>query len=158
MLTLLLPDQIMANWKSIKESVERALRPDIKVTESLLSNIQMALLDGKAQAWILYHSDVENNTSDIRAIVLTTITEDFVSGYKSLLIYSLAGDFVRDSRNGSMELWASGLRSIRKYAAKQGCESVSFYMSKKGAQFLAEKIGANVDNVFGYIGVENEDI
>ena len=31
-------------------------------------------------------------------------------------------------------------------------------MSKKGAQFLAEKIGANVDNVFGYIGVENEDI
>jgi len=157
MLTLLLPYQVNENWPQIRGAIERSFPPSIEVTEEVLVNTQMALTSGQAQAWILYASESQD-TSNIRAIAITTIVFDPVSGVSDLLLYGLAGNFMKDSSNGYLQLWMEGLEGLKKYARKNGCRHITFFTRKANATRLAQQVGADVENIYGYIGVSNESL
>ena len=117
MLTKLLPDQIANFWDIIKYRIEQSLPPTVGEHPDKMNRILSSCLSGKIQCWASYIRS-EDKTK-FEGIVLTQVLYDDAWYTKNLLIYCLYGYEEIDKQS-----WFNGLKSIAKYAKKQGCNQV----------------------------------
>lgn len=142
MLVQLTPEQISKYWEqldfAIQESLPAMVGEDVK---EKMSNILLALLDNRMQAWA--SCTVESEGIEISGFIFTHILEDLASGIKSLLIYCLYGyDDVSEVE------WIDGLRTLKKFEAATGCRRTVAYTKIPHMIEVAKKLGGNTDYTF----------
>jgi len=147
-LTRLTPSQASANWDRIKETIRSSLPPAIVYDESIVADVLEAVLQERAQVWVLHTQVVKEGKSEIEAIILTTVVEDWLTKSRTLLIYSLYGFFADNNQKD----WAEALDGLRKYARSRGCEAITAYSDNMAAIRLAERLGGNAS--YRYIVLE----
>ena len=138
MLVMLLPGQIAEKWDILRYGVEEAVPPTISSSPRVMNNILMSLLDGSAQCWVEYK--VEEEKIVVYGFVITTIMEDFLSGVRNLLIYSLFG-----ARPIEDDIWIRGLETMRKYARANGCEKVMAYSNIDRIEEIVKSLGGEIE-------------
>ena len=138
MLVMLLPDQIAEKWDLIKRGVEIAVPPTVSSSPRVINNILMGLLEGSAQCWVEY--EVESKKNVVYGFVITTIMEDFLSGARNLLLYSLFG-----AKPLEDAIWVRGLETMRKYAKANGCEKVVAYSNVERIEEVVKSLGGKVE-------------
>lgn len=141
MLVALMPDQVTAHWAGIKAAIEQSAPPVVK-RELDLNKILEAVLSDRLQVWAL-----ENDNGKIVAIVTTTVTEDFCSDSKSLLIYSLFGISTIGPRT-----WQDGLETLKAHARALGCDKIVAFTTQEVIRKLVRFFGG--DDSFTYLRME----
>jgi hypothetical protein len=81
MLIRLSGEQIGENWPIIKLAIKNSALPTADTDEGKMRNVINALFSGRAICW------VDGDIKRPRTIVVTSISEEEVSGTKNLLIY-----------------------------------------------------------------------
>ena len=109
-------EQIMLNWPLIRLSVLKSYPHHLRLTEEILTQIFTCLVTGEMTCWCLARIDVGNRKAEIKAIGLTTINRDKISGEIFFSIYSLYA-----LAPVSMASWRKCLRKIKDYAKSFGC-------------------------------------
>ena len=138
MLVMLLPDQISSKWNIIKRGIEVSVPPTITSSPKVMNNILMGLLEGSAQCWVEY--EVVKEKSIVYGFLITTVMEDFLSGVRNLLIYSLYG-----ARPIDDDIWVRGLITLRKYAKANNCEKVIAYSNIERIEEIVRSLGGKVE-------------
>ena len=138
MLVMLLPEQISEKWDIIKRGVEVAVPPTVLTSPKVINNILMSLLNGSAQCWVEYK--VEEGKNIVYGFLITAVLDDFLSGVRNLLIYSLFG-----ARPIEDDIWIKGLETIRKYAKANNCEKVIAYSNVKRIEEIVNSLGGKVE-------------
>jgi len=148
MLTKLLPDQISTFWDIIKYAIEESLPPTVGESPNKMNNILSALLCGKVQCWASYTKS--EGESRFEAIVVTKILYDDASDTRSLLIYCLYG-----YENVDKSSWSSGLKTLIKFAASQGCSQIVGYSDVSLIVKLVNSLGGDTKYTFIQIPLFN---
>ena len=138
MLVLLLPSQISDKWNAIKYAISEAIPPTASESPEVMNNILMSLLNGSSQCWASYQDN--GTVKSVDAILVTTIIEDFVSGTKTLQIYSLYGTKPIDDVS-----WIEGLATLKKYAKANNCIKVTAYSNVERIEEVVEFLGGEVE-------------
>jgi len=138
MLVKLLPEQIPKHWKTIQLSITEAAPPFVKLTEDTFSNNLKALLIGEMECWIVCKDDGKPV-----GIMLTTFTNDFCFGTKSLLLYSLW-----TIGGTSRKIWLDGWETIKKYAVGSNCQLIISYSNSPPIIEMAKMTGAEAEMTF----------
>lgn len=137
MMTLLLPDQVAKLWDYIKFAIAESAPPTVGDTERLARSALVALLNGKAQCWLMY--EVQGSTRRFEAVVITQIVSDSIAATKSVLVYCLYGhDKISESS------WKDGLKTLIKWAAARGCEAIVGYTENPVVVERAKQLGGQV--------------
>lgn len=102
------------------------------------SNILKALVSGEAYCWSIRR---ENEPNKVLGIGVTTFTTDKVAGLVNLLIYSLYAE-----ESVGAEAWEAGLRELKDFAKRTGCDRIIAYTSVPSAHVLADRLGANIES------------
>jgi hypothetical protein len=119
MLVQLLSEQVAEYWNIIKYAVEGSLPPIANEAYDKMNRILEALLTDQMQCWVSYREEESGRV--LEGILITTITGDFCSDIKSLLVYSLYGF------NATEQAWAEGFSTISKWAKSKGCNRIIAY-------------------------------
>ena len=131
MLVKLLPEQIARTWPDIRLSVIEAYPPIARFGEDTLNNVLKSLLVGTMEAWV-----VCNDERKPIGILLTTFSEDFCSGTRSLVLYTLW------TKGGtSKKIWLDGWNAMVKYAKSKGCTLITSYSDSPQILKMAELTG-----------------
>ena len=80
---------------------------------------------------------------DIYGHILTSISVDINTKFRTLMIYSL---FL--FRKASPEMWEEGWEAIEKFAESNRCTRIGAYTKDENVKSIAEKIGFNADYAY----------
>lgn len=141
MLIQLMPKQISEHWEPLEFAINESLPPLVGEVQDKMSNILMALLDGRMQAWVSCVAG--DNGVVISGFVFTQVLEDPASRIKSLLIYCLYG-----YENVNEKEWIDGLRTLKKFSAAVGCRRVIAYTDIPYVMELAKRLGGEAKYTF----------
>jgi hypothetical protein len=141
MLIALLPDQVATYWPAIKAAIEQSAPPVAKQDLDMNKVLESIMMD-QLQVWIL-----ENDNEKIVAVVTTTVTEDFCSSSKSLLIYSLFGISTIGPR-----LWREGFETLKAHAKALGCSRIVAFTTEEVVRKLVKFFGG--DDSYTYVRME----
>ena len=141
MLTRLLPDQISQFWDVIKYAIEQSLPPIAGESPGRMNRILTSLISGGSDCWASY--TIDGDQRRFEAIVITKMLYDDVSDTKNLLIYCLYGYEIVDRSS-----WASGLKSLVKYASGKGCHNIVAYTDVPGIVDLVKRLGGEAKQTF----------
>jgi hypothetical protein len=141
MLICLQPDQVAKFWDLIKLSIEKSAPPIVKRKPDTNRFLEAAY-NGVLQVWV-----ERNDVGEVVCVLTTAVTEDFCSGGKNLVIYSLysVGEITRDS-------WVNGYNTIKEFARSKGCDNVVGYTTEEVVKRLARFFGG--DASFTYVMME----
>jgi hypothetical protein len=145
MITKLLPNQISTSWPTIRELLYKNHPPSITINEQILANILEAALRNGLQVWVVHDSDLEENMSRIKSIVVTTILTEPLSKLRSLLIYGVITDYQAGDERID---YIKEMESIRKYAKANDCSSITAYSDVPAVWNIVKKLGGNINNRF----------
>jgi hypothetical protein len=130
--------QFDGNWPVIKNSLIRALAPNMLVTEEKLNNVYQAIKVGRMECWGGVR--VQDNKGKVVCVFMTTFSHDTMVGVKSLFIYSITGfSHITD------KMWAIGYKRMKTYAKSKGCEKITFISRDRRILDVANKLGAACD-------------
>lgn len=128
-----MPDQVAARWDEVKPAIEQALPP---ATSPNMNEILESILTGRLECWTVYEKT--DNGAVVEGVMTTAVIEDFISGTKSLLIYTFYS--YRKLRARS---WMEGHEALTKYAISQGCDWIIAYSSIDHLAEMAVKLGGD---------------
>lgn len=134
MLIKLLSEQIAKYWDVIKYAVEESVPPIANENYDKMNRILEALLNGSMDCWV----SVNDENKKIEAIVVTTFSEDYCSGVRNLLIYSIFG-----YNEISDKSWAEGFETLSKWAKSCGCIRIIAYTDVDRIKEVVNSIGGN---------------
>lgn len=137
---MLMPEQISNRWDAIRYAIERAVPPTVITSPEVMNNLLMSLLDGAAQCWI---SCKNQEDQSVDAILVTTVTEDFLSGTRTLMLYSLFGINPLDD-----VAYLEGFETLKKYARINRCIKLTVYTNVSRVVEMASKFGWDVEWMF----------
>ena len=144
MLVQLLPEQIGKHWDEIKSTLERTLPPVTSVTDDTMNNILQQALSGEVQVWVV------SDEGKVMGLVITTIVEEFVSGSRNLLIYSVYGySFISEG------LWRNAVEKLRGFASGSGCHKIIGYTKVKRIIDIVQMLGGSAESVLISLEVDN---
>lgn len=137
MIVKLLPEQITKQWDSIRYGIINAIAPIVDPTPDKIKEVLCQLVTQDMQCWCLFEGD------DIYGHIITSISVDINTKYRTLIIYSL---FL--FRKASPEMWEDGWSAIEKFAASNECNRVAAYTNSDSIKSIAEKRGYNTDYTY----------
>ena len=123
MLVKLLPDQISRYWQVISHAIEVAAPPIVHCSPNRMNNILQALLEDRMQCWLITEPNEDKGIS-ILGLVVTTVTEDYCSGTKNLLVYAL---YSYSDRLIPKATWEDFYETLKKFGKSQGCCQIAGY-------------------------------
>jgi hypothetical protein len=138
MLIRLLSEQISNHWPIIKAAITESLPPIAGESSEKMNRILENLLCDKMQCWV--GCKVDANKQEIEGVAVTTISYDFCSDTRSLLIYCLYG-----YQKIEKQTWLDGLGTLTSYARSKGCIRIIAYSNLDYIIGLAAGLGADVD-------------
>jgi hypothetical protein len=133
----LLPEQIAYQWDSIRCGVINAIAPIVDPTPENIQEILCQLLKQDMQCWCVFEGD------DIYGHILTSISIDINTNFRTLMIYSL---FL--FRKAPPEMWEEGWSAIEKFAESNKCTRISAYTKDENVMSIAEKRGFSPDYTY----------
>jgi len=136
MLIRLTDDQIAKYWPDIRFAVSKSLPPTLKGEGDKMNRILEALLAGTAQCW----ASVDRETKQLDGVVTTSVVEDYLTGAKSLMIYTIYG-----YRPSIINSWKEGYETLVKYAKSKNCGRLIGFTSEKRIVDIVGKFGGNTD-------------
>lgn len=137
MLLRLTQSQVSENWDIILAAIKKSFPPTQVFDDNTSERLLKSVFDNKLVVWV-YIRDKE-----VVTIVTTTISEDFCTGQKSLLIFSATS--VKELTQSE---WANGIAFLRVHARSIGCSNIIAYTKIDSlAKVLAVKVGADTDNI-----------
>lgn len=139
MLVKIHPEQFEQGWNAFAPLIQDALPPQVSIRERALINILRAVLMERATPWV----EVDEETGDSRAFVLTTIDQEPIMHEKRLLIYILTvfGD------PGDIGEWKDSLDTLRKHGRAKDCtQMITYAYDEDYARYLS-MLGADTDTV-----------
>lgn len=134
MLVKLLSEQITSYWNVIKYAVEESVPPIANENYNKMNKILEALLNGSMDCWV----SVSDEDKRVEAVVVTAISEDYCSGIRNLLIYSLFGYSEISDKS-----WAEGFETLSKWAKKLGCVRMIAYTDVERIKEVVKTIGGD---------------
>ncbi len=143
MLLQLLPEQASAIWDTLGPALSEALPLDLG--NGQITTLLQATLRDRVQIWMLLDSEEK-----IVATAVTTIALD-PSGVKSLLIYAIYG-----FKGARQSVWEDGLATLKGYARRVGCSTVTAYATNRNVESMFIKLGAKKTAVFMTLNVSEE--
>ena len=142
MLEQLTPKQISDYWEQLEFAITESLPPIVgEDIREKMSNVLLALLDGRMQAWA--SCTVRDGSLTISGFMFTQVLEDPASRIKSLLIYCLYG-----YENVEEIEWIDGLRTLKKFSVATGCRRVIAYTDIPYMIELAKRLGGEAKYTF----------
>ena len=117
MVVRLSPIQIPEYWDAIKFAATHADRVRKRDRELYLSRLLHALLSGTAQCFFRISDERK-----LLAVEITRITEDEVTGEKSLFLNCLY-----TFQSVPEDTWKSDMEYIKRFASEQGCKFITTY-------------------------------
>ena len=94
-----------------------------------------AVYDGRLACWVYVRE------KDVVCVVTTTISTDFCTGQKTLLIFSMYSILEMNQSE-----WFAGIDFLRKHAKSIGCVNLIAYKTNKSlGRVLREKVAANTE-------------
>lgn len=138
MLVLLLPSQISGKWEVIKYAISESVPPTVDMSDKVLNNVLMSLLNGTAQCWVSYQ-EVEGKNS-VDAILVTRVMDDSLTETRTLQIYTLYGTRPIEDKS-----WMAGLGTLKKFAKANGCIKVTAYSNVERIEEIVELLGGEVE-------------
>lgn len=125
---------IVSQWALIRQTILLSFPPGAVRNEQSVANIQTALLDGRAQAWML--TDLEGPLS----IFTTVVNRDTISGTNSFFVYSMGS-----LREVPLEAWAIGFEKLREVCKRLGLTHVLSRTNNERLIGLLERFGVKTD-------------
>lgn len=141
MLVRMLPEQISEYWEIVKFAIENSLPPIANETIDKMNRILENLMNESMQCWVSYSEAEDKNVLD--AVIVTTITNDYSSNIKSLLIYSLYG-----FSNISDKVWSEGYTTLSKWAKSIGCNRITAFTDVERIKEIVKSLGGEAKYTF----------
>lgn len=116
----ILPEQVAEHWALVAPMIEEALPPAVGRSPLLMANILKAILAERLICWGVYKDE---SPAEMVALLTTEVREDAITGVRNLIIFS----FYTFSPLTDLEVWKSGLETLRVYAKREGCSSLLVY-------------------------------
>jgi len=86
----------------------------------------------------------------VMGLVITTIVEEFVSGSRNLLIYSVYGySFISEG------LWRNAVEKLRGFASGSKCHKIIGYTKVKRIIDIVQMLGGSAESVLISLEVDN---
>ena len=127
-------EEVGQNWHIVRRAIKNSALPTADTGEGKMKNILNSLLRGFSICW--YDGRVDAPTT----VIITSISEEEISGTKNLLIYCAHAFMRLDSDN-----YVSMVRTIGQYARGLSCDNVIAYVHNKKLVKLLEKYGAETN-------------
>jgi len=134
MLVRMSGEEIAKRWDIIKRAIRASALPTADTNDEKMSNIQKALLSGKATCW------VEGDQGDPRTLVITSLAREEISLTRNLLIYCAHGFRMASSKD-----YAKMVKGIYKYALSCDCDNIIMYVWNDKLLKLLNSYGARSD-------------
>ena len=138
MIIKLMPDQISQLWDSIRYGVINAVAPIVDPNPDNMQDILCQLLRQDMQCWCVIEEDKK-----ILGYIVTSITVDTNTKFRSLMIYSL---FLYKGIDDDM--WADAYAAIEKFAEVNKCTRLIAYSANDRAIEIAKKFDFNSDYTY----------
>jgi len=143
MLLALRPEFVAHHWPEVREYVSAAI-PPVGLNEGhSLNKVLEQILLGKIVCWAIL-----DNERILRGFLLTTIVEDYCTGTRSCLVYSVAGEIFK-----SQEIWKDGFEALVTYAKGMNCRLLSAYTRHDKLAEVVRHFGFNIDWKYIYLEV-----
>lgn len=129
---------VAARWDELQPGIIAGTgiaEPDAGLSFRLLDSV----MNNRLRVWILTPA---NDRRKIMAILTTTEAEDGISGYKSLLIYTLFG-----YEDLPEEAWEQGFKVLAPFAARSGCERIVGYTRSRSIRKVTKRLGGRAELV-----------
>jgi hypothetical protein len=133
-LTRISGEQISDNWHVIRLAIKNSAMPTADTGEPKMKNILESLLKDRAICW------VDGNPDKPRTVIVTSITEEEISGTKNLLIYCAHG-FGKASSAEYLDM----VQTLGDYARGMECDNIISYVWNDKIIRLLEKYGAETN-------------
>lgn len=141
MLVCLLPEQVSNLWNNIRSRLVDRMPPITVNGPMELAKVYESLLSGVMQCWTYVKDGV------VVGFVLTTVTTDWCTNAKSLLIYAVFS--VAETKK---EYFEDAFDSLQRYARSQGCKHIVGYTDIPQVKKIVELLGGST--AFTYIKLE----
>jgi hypothetical protein len=128
MLVALMPEQVNTHWDLLKLAVERSLPPIAILRDHSVNRVLESLLNATMVCWLVMQDN------KIEGFILTTTTEDYCSGTKSLLIYLVFGEANRDT-------WIDAYDTLNKHAKSLDCSFMTAYTVHEKVMLICKSFG-----------------
>lgn len=138
MIVKLLPKQIIELWDSIRYGIINAVAPIIDPTPDNIFDILSRLLTQDMQCWCVF--DEEKN---IYGYVVTSISIDMNTKYRTLMVYSL---FLY--KKASTDMWDKSIKTIEDFARVNKCKRIIAYSNNPDVLSISAKYGFNQDYTY----------
>lgn len=139
MIVQLQPKDVSAFWPGISRALIASQGIKEEHREQWLLHALEKILCGKLQCWISYEpfEDEEGNRlKKLHIMVVTSILEDRLFGYKSLILEALYG--FRKSPN---ELWLETLEGLKTFCKNSDCQYIRALTNNERAKEIANLLG-----------------
>jgi len=133
-LTKMSDEEVGENWHIIRRAIKNSALPTADTGEDKMKNILDALLRGFAVCW------VDGKASAPTTVIVTSISEEEISGTKNLLIYC-AHAFLRLDSSVYLDM----VRTLGSYAKGVQCDNVIAYVHNKKLVKLLKQYGAETN-------------
>jgi len=140
MLLKLLPDQVAKYWHDVSLAIERSLPPVVGEHPDKMNRILERLLTGEMQCWAAYR---KNEEIQFIGFVVTTVTTDYCSMTRNLLLYCICG-----FEKTNLQDWKEGYIALVKYGHAMQCNRIVAYTKQENLINLAKRMGGEVDYRF----------
>ena len=130
MLVRLEPDQIVKQWKHLREGVRMGLPPTAVNDDDRMANVLSSLLSGRTQMWGIY----QDGKGELAGGVVTVVLVEEITASKTLLIYCFFGygPIARTS-------WQDSITTLKTFAESQGCEKMGAFTTHSGISELLKR-------------------
>jgi hypothetical protein len=130
MLVALLPDQVDLHWDILKVAIERSLPPIAINRTHSMNKVLECLLSGIMICWLV----VEGNK--IVGFVVTTVSEDFCTDTRTLILYIIFGEANRAT-------WEDSYDTLYKHAKNLDCSFMGGYTIDNNVVNICKSFGCS---------------
>lgn len=134
--TQLTPSAISKYWDLILVAVKNSLPSGCTLEDIDPLRVYNLCLGGSIQVWAIF--DMESNDEEkLIAMVITSLSQDMLSGNKNLIITNLYGF---DPFGMSKEHIINGFNTIRKWAIHEQCKHILAFTVKSNIESIVEML------------------
>ncbi len=138
----LTPAEIAKAWPQLKSSIMN-LMPDN--SDATAGKLLQSAVTGLMDVWLLVSTNDDLEVVSSHGVLTTKVMEDGLGGLsdKTLLIYTLSAyDGLKE------EEWEAGFETLKQYARKRGCASVSAMTKNPRILGVVKRLGGDTKQRF----------
>lgn len=125
-------------WEDLFPTIVSAL-PNVNVNDAFAkSAMQQAIVKGILTCWLATGDD-----DKVFAVMTTTVSLDFVTGGRNMLIYSITG-----LREISDEEYIDGIKTLKEHCLLSKCQQIIAYTKISKVAKIFKEMGGDAETVF----------